>query len=131
MSSELYNVFFDGVVEGQDVAEVKVAFAQLFRIEIEKIEKFFSASRTVLKSNVDADTAEKYIARLANIGVVASKDAVETKPQASAPLSLEPIEPKASSSAEFNSSEPTASFTSPSSVNNAQAASEQVRRVPF
>lgn len=130
MSSELYNVFFDGVVEGQDVAEVKAAFAQLFRVEIEKIEKFFSSSRMVLKSNIDADTAEKYIARLANIGVVASKDAVEAKPPVSE-MSLEPIASNADSRVDVNSSESNAAFIPPESTNDTSSVSEQIRRVPF
>lgn len=130
MSSELYNVFFDGVVEGQDVAEVKVAFAQLFRVEIEKIEKFFSSSRTVIKSNIDADAAEKYIAKLATIGVVASKDAVEAKPPVSE-MSLEPIAPNADSRVDVNSSESNAAFIPPESTNDTSFVSAQIRRVPF
>ena len=134
MSSELYNVFFDGVAEGRDVEQAKQAFAQLFRVEVNKIERFFSAKGAVLKSNVDAITSDKYIARLEIIGVIARKSAVEIIPQAPAELSLEPID--SNPAPVVNSYEPTDSgeqaFAIPSN-NTAEVDdnSERISRTSF
>ena len=73
MSHELYDLLFDGVAEGQDPQQVKTAFAQLFGLDEAKVERIFSANNAVLKTNVNAATAEKYIARLSTLGVVVAK----------------------------------------------------------
>ena len=79
MSDEMYDLLFEGVAEGRDIAQVKSAFAQLCKVDDDKVERIFGNPQTVFKSNVDLNTAIKYIARLAGIGVVVSKRAIKLK----------------------------------------------------
>ena len=94
MSIELYDLLFEGIAEGQDTEQVKAAFAQLFGVSSAKVELIFSSKKAVLKTRVDGVTAEKYITRLASIGVIVGKRAIEAALPTAAELSLVPIEAK-------------------------------------
>jgi uncharacterized membrane protein YjgN (DUF898 family) len=88
MSNEKYDVLLEGVAEGRDAIQVKFAFAQLFKLDAGKVERIFQSKQVVLKAGVDLDTAVKYIARLAGIGVVVSKRTV--KVEAAIPVASQP-----------------------------------------
>ena len=108
MSDELFNVVFRGdIVPGQGLPDVKLRFAQVFRLEADKVDGYFSGKPIVLKKDCDRATAEKFKTVLhqagalvdiksANAPVPAPRPA-PIKPQASAP-SPSPA-PVASSSA--------------------------------
>ncbi|BBP00177.1 YjgN family protein [Sulfuriferula nivalis] len=88
MSNEKYDVLLEGVAEGRDAVQVKSAFAQLFKLDVDKVERIFQAKQVVLKAGVDLDTAVKYIARLASIGVIVSKR--EAKAASTIPVATQP-----------------------------------------
>lgn len=88
MSHPQFEVVLKGVLSGFDVAQAKSDFAALFSLDSDKVERLFSAKRAVLKSGVTLDVANKYVARLASVGVEAVAEAVVTEE----PLSLVPIE---------------------------------------
>jgi uncharacterized membrane protein YjgN (DUF898 family) len=92
MSNEKYDVLLEGVAEGRDAVQVKAAFAQLFKLDADKVERIFQANQVVLKASVDFDTAVKYIARLASIGVVVGKREVtaEVKAESAIPVTSQP-----------------------------------------
>lgn len=121
MVSELYDVVFEGVAEGRDLEQVKQALAQLFHVEVARVEHFFTAPGAVVQASVDAVTADKYIARLALIGVVASKLAVASA------LSLEPMAVTPATAADSASAESSSTFHAAAREDSPVAD----RRVPF
>ncbi|MFO1390443.1 YjgN family protein [Cellvibrio sp.] len=91
MSNPQFEVVLKGVLAGFDEAKAKADFAALFSLDAEKVDRLFSAKRTVLKSGIAEDVASKYVARLAGIGVEAVAEAIAVEP-AAPELSLVPIE---------------------------------------
>ncbi|MES2825884.1 MAG: YjgN family protein [Pseudomonadota bacterium] len=91
MQVKLYDLLCVGIVEGENPERVKAAFTQMFGVESKKVELIFAAREAVLKTGVDAVTAEKYIARLASIGVIVSMRASDAAPSSASELSLMPI----------------------------------------
>ena len=91
MSNPQFEVVLKGVLAGFDAAKAKADFAALFSLDAEKVDRLFSAKRTVLKSGIAEDVASKYVARLAGIGVEAVAEAIAVEP-AAPELSLVPIE---------------------------------------
>lgn len=90
MSSPLYEVVLKGVLEGFDPQKAQADFASLFSLDAEKAERLFAAKRAVLKSKISEDVANKYIARLATIGVDAVVEAIVVEPVAAEPIAVEP-----------------------------------------
>lgn len=88
MSNPLYEVVLKGVLDSFDAQKAEADFAALFSLEADKAARLFAAKRAVLKSGITQEIAEKYVARLASIGVAAAAEAIV----AEEPLSLEPIE---------------------------------------
>jgi hypothetical protein len=65
MSAELYElVFYGELVQGASLEKTKQQLAQLFKANDAQVEKMFSGQRVVLKSKLDAATAEKYLTAL-------------------------------------------------------------------
>jgi uncharacterized membrane protein YjgN (DUF898 family) len=93
MQVKLYDLLCEGIIEEENPEQVKAAFTQMFGVESAKVERIFSAKKAVLKTRVDAATAEKYIARLASIGVMVSMQAIDSAPSLVTELSLIPIAP--------------------------------------
>jgi uncharacterized membrane protein YjgN (DUF898 family) len=118
--NKLYDLIFEGIVTGYDPEQVKAAFGQLFKLEKDKVERVFASRRSVLKSKVDAATADKYIARLASLGIMLGKRAVEIPTSGTAELSLTPVAP------DLQATPATATTRS----GNA-APSQRVRHIPF
>lgn len=89
MSNPQYEVVLKGVLAGFDPKQAQADFAALFSLDADKAARMFAAPRTVLKKGIDQETADKYIARLASIGVEAVAEAIAVVQE---PLSLVPIE---------------------------------------
>ena len=71
MSEQLFDVVFFGILQaGKDKETVMQNMATLFKSETSKLAPYFAGGRKVLKSEVNADTAEKYQAALENVGMV-------------------------------------------------------------
>ncbi len=86
MSGSRYDVVFTGEIrDNLDPAEVTDNFARLFKISAEKANQYLNAGRVVLKSGVEAQTAEKYRAALAEVGLVVSLEAQEADSKKPAP----------------------------------------------
>lgn len=89
MSNPQFEVVLKGVLAGFDPQQAQADFAALFSLDADKAARMFSAPRTVLKKGIDQETADKYVVRLAKIGVDAAAEAIAV---AEEPLSLIPIE---------------------------------------
>lgn len=90
MSDSQFDVVLKGVVPGFDAERAKADFAALFSLDLDKVARLFGAPRTVLKSGVDANTANKYTERLAGIGVNAAAEAIAPVVEAVAAPAEEP-----------------------------------------
>ncbi len=101
MSSPQFEVVLKGVLAGFEEEKAKADFAALFSLDADKANRLFAAKRAVLKSGITQEIADKYIARLASIGVAASAEAIAIEE----PLSLVPID----NAPAADSSEPEAS----------------------
>jgi hypothetical protein len=67
-----YEIAFAGqLVVGADPAQVKANLARLFQADAARIEVLFSGRRMVIKSELDAEGAEKYRTIMARAGAVA------------------------------------------------------------
>lgn len=72
----LHEVVFAGeLMPGFEEAAVREAFGRLFQVGEERVAALFSGRRTVLKSQLDAPTAEKYRQALERIGARVSIEA--------------------------------------------------------
>lgn len=91
MADELFNVIFRGdVLPGQNLAEVKARFAQLFKMDVAKAEGFFSGKPVVLKPNCDRATADKFKAVLEQAGAMVEIRAVAPAQPVAAPPTSKP-----------------------------------------
>lgn len=87
MTDELFNVIFRGdVVPGFQLADVKVRFAQLFKMDPAKVEGFFTGKPVVLKANCDRATGDKFKAVLEQAGAIVQVRNVAPPVAAPAPL---------------------------------------------
>lgn len=65
----LFEVAFSGaLVPGADEAQVKANLTKLFQADAQRIALLFSGRRTVIKNNLDAETAQRYQQTLARAG---------------------------------------------------------------
>lgn len=85
MSSERFDLYFKGeLLDGYFADFVKVDMARLFKVDLARIEPYFSGEPQTIKLNVDRATAAKYQKALMDIGarlVVVNQGAtVETRP---------------------------------------------------
>ena len=85
MSDERFNVVFRGdIVPGQVLPEVKQRFAQVFKLEADKVDSYFSGKPVVLKKECDRATADKFKAVLQQAGAlvdIKSANAPEAAPR--------------------------------------------------
>ncbi|TQV75164.1 hypothetical protein FLL45_09505 [Aliikangiella marina] len=59
--SQTYSVVFAGeLIEGFEVESVKKAFADIFQVKDENVQKYFSGKPRVVKRNLDEETAARY-----------------------------------------------------------------------
>jgi len=138
MSNPQFEVVLKGVLAGFDPQQAQADFAALFSIDADKAARMFAASRTVLKKGIDQETAEKYVARLATIGVEAVAEAIAITPDtlrlvpvesASSQLAAEnpPVEPAVIIQKPVTLVKPVAEFDSSSSESNTPTADSQTK----
>lgn len=86
--SNLFEVAFAGqLVPGADLEQVKANLARLFQADPQRIAALFSGRRTVIKSGLDAEGAEKYRLTLTRAGAqVEIRALVEATPPTQNPL---------------------------------------------
>ena len=83
MSSQEYELAFYGeLVPGADLEDCKSKLAQLFKANPAQIEKMFSGARVVLKSKLDTDSGEKYLAALKARGALCKLESVDAQASA-------------------------------------------------
>lgn len=116
MADELFNVIFRGdVLPGQNLAEVKARFAQLFKMDVAKAESFFSGKPVVLKPNCDRATADKFKAVLEQAGaMVEIRTVAPAQPVAAPPApkpASAPAAPAPTASAVVSTSAPVSAAT--------------------
>ncbi|MOA04775.1 hypothetical protein D3C78_1243460 [compost metagenome] len=92
--SNLYEVAFAGeLVAGADAAQVRANLARLFQADPQRIAALFSGRRTVIKSNLDAASAEKYRLTLERAGAQVAVSPVGQAPAPAVPVA--PVAPAA------------------------------------
>ena len=69
MSDLQFNVVLIGVLPDFDPEKAQQDFATLFSLDAEKAANLFASKKSVLKANVTRDLANKFVDRLAVIGV--------------------------------------------------------------
>ncbi len=79
MSFEKYDLFFSGqIMEGLDMAEVRIRVGKIFGATEEQLNRLFSGDPIPIKKGVDMDTAVKYRVTLREAGALI--DVVPTRP---------------------------------------------------
>lgn len=145
MAEQAVNVIFRGdIVLGQNLADVKARFAQLFKLPPEKLDAYFSGRPVALKKACDPATAEKFKQALNQIGcLVQIKPADEqtvaspapAKPAASAaapaPQTATPeaATPPASVSVASNSAAPAPAVAASAATQGQAAAADSAERI--
>ncbi|ACL02082.1 PBS lyase HEAT domain protein repeat-containing protein [Desulfatibacillum aliphaticivorans] len=67
-----YNVLYKGeLIEGKTPDEVKQGIAKLYKVDVSKVEGFFSGKPRVVKKGVNRETAEKMVAAFQRAGAKA------------------------------------------------------------
>lgn len=96
MSAVLYEIAFQGeLVAGADAQQTRQNLMRLFQADEQRIAVLFSGRRMIIKNRLDAATAERYRATLAQAGaLVEVAPMAETVEAVAAPA--EPREPTAS-----------------------------------
>jgi uncharacterized protein YbjQ (UPF0145 family) len=70
-SEQRYKVVFSGeIAPGQDIEQVKLKVAALYKVPVEKCAGMFTGRLVTIKDNVDYQTAQKYKKAFENIGVI-------------------------------------------------------------
>jgi len=124
-----FDIVFRGVRDGFVEEQVQANFASLFKLDAAKTRRLFAAKKVTLKTNIAEPLADKYIARLAAIGVVADKLAVAPEFYREAPVApAAPVISKAiyyrddgEESCESSSMHQTVDFVH----------GQEIRRIPF
>jgi uncharacterized protein YbjQ (UPF0145 family) len=92
--SERFNVIFKGeLLPGVEPSAARKTVAQLLKVDAAKAQQLFSGQSTVLRRDVDRDTAEKIQRALKNAGAVCALAALE--PAEPAALASEDVPPAA------------------------------------
>ena len=77
--SQKFNVVFKGeILPGVEPTAARKAVAQLLKVDADKAEQLFSGQPTVLRRDVDRDTAEKIQRALKNAGAACELESLET-----------------------------------------------------
>jgi thiol-disulfide isomerase/thioredoxin len=81
MTAQRYRVLFEGqIIPGHDVQTVKKNLAVIFRLGHEKMERFFSGRRFVIKKDLDQQSAQKYEEAFRRAGATCIVEPVEIDP---------------------------------------------------
>jgi hypothetical protein len=89
---ERYNIYFAGVVlEGHDIAQVRLKLGKLFNADDLTLDKLFSGSAQMIKRNCDKSTALKYQQAMKKVGAKPVIRAVEAAEQNTPDFDLAPV----------------------------------------
>ena len=92
-----YNLIFQGkIIDGASLDEVKNNIARLFKIDKTKTDTLFSGNTVVIKKNLDAESANKYLAIIKKTGAIVQAVKMKT-----------PETPKASETTQVNNTSDT------------------------
>jgi uncharacterized protein YbjQ (UPF0145 family) len=96
MADAKYNLVFEGkVIKGQDPAKVKKNLMTLLKSDEKAIERLFSGRPSIIKKNMDQQTAAKYQEAMNRAGAQCKIETVqEMQPSAPEPAEDMPIKPK-------------------------------------
>lgn len=91
MSAALYEIAFQGeLIAGADAQQTRQNLMRLFQADEQRIAVLFSGRRMIIKNRLDAATAERYRATLAQAGalveVVPMAETVESAPDTPTPV---------------------------------------------
>ncbi len=99
MREALFDVVFFGILQaGKDKNTAMNNMAQLFKTDLTHIKHFFSGNRKVIKHNINAAAAEKYIGALENIGLVVKLEASSDSTDAESDRLAQPVTDKTTAS---------------------------------
>lgn len=91
MSDERYDLVFKGqLAKSVELNTAVRNLAQLFKIDPEKARGLFSGKTTVLRKNLDADTANKYRVAIKKAGAIAELQAIVAEKPVQKPASTTP-----------------------------------------
>ncbi len=100
MNDDLFEVAFSGEIRaGENVEDVRARVGKIFNADEKKLTQLFSGKRTVIKKNIDQQTAAKYKAALNKAGAeceIRSMNPVEpatTAAPAPEPATIAPSKP--------------------------------------
>ena len=80
MSEPVFNIAFYGIIQPDKEKEMVIEnLASLFKTTPGQVRHLFAGDRKIIKSGVDALTAEKYRVALENVGLVVKIEALEVK----------------------------------------------------
>ena len=75
----LYNLIFQGkIIDGAPLDKVKRNIAQLFKIDTAKTESLFSGKPVIIKKNLPAESAKKYLSILKKAGAIVKAVKIQT-----------------------------------------------------
>jgi len=88
-----YNIVFEGkTVPGKEINLVKKALMNILKADDQSIDRLFSGKRVLIRKNVEAGTAKKFLKAFEDVGAVCNLEQVKVSGEVSAPNQQEGIE---------------------------------------
>jgi uncharacterized protein YbjQ (UPF0145 family) len=88
-----YNIVFEGkTVPGKEIDLVKKALMNILKADDQSIDRLFSGKRVLIRKNVEAGTAKKFLKAFEDVGAVCNLEQVKVSGKVSAPNQQEGIE---------------------------------------
>jgi uncharacterized protein YbjQ (UPF0145 family) len=88
-----YNIVFEGkTVPGKEIDLVKKALMNILKADEQSIDRLFSGKRVLIRKNVEAGTAKKFLKAFEDVGAVCNLEQVKVSGEVSAPNQQEGIE---------------------------------------
>lgn len=88
-----YNIVFEGkTVPGKEIDLVKKALMNILKADDQSIDRLFSGKRVLIRKNVEAGTAKKFLKAFEDVGAVCNLEQVKVSGEVSAPNQQEGVE---------------------------------------
>ena len=88
-----YNIVFEGkTVPGKEIDLVKKALMNILKADDQSIDRLFSGKRVLIRKNVEAGTAKKFLKAFEDVGAVCNLEQIKVSGEVSAPNQQEGIE---------------------------------------
>ncbi len=88
-----YNIVFEGkTVPGKEIDLVKKALMNILKADDQSIDRLFSGKRVLIRKNVEAATAKKFLKAFEDVGAVCNLEQVKVSGEVSAPNQQEGVE---------------------------------------